>query len=38
MDGYEVAGRVRAMDGGAQIRLIALTAYGQNDDRQRARR
>jgi signal transduction histidine kinase len=36
MDGYEVARRVRALDGGAQIRLIALTGYGQNDDRQRA--
>jgi CheY-like chemotaxis protein len=36
MDGYEVARRVRAMPGGKQIRLIALTGYGQLDDRQRA--
>jgi PAS domain S-box-containing protein len=36
MDGYEVARRVRALDGGADVRLIALTGYGQSDDRQRA--
>jgi CheY-like chemotaxis protein len=36
MDGYEVARRVRALPGGRQIRLIALTGYGQADDRQRA--
>jgi signal transduction histidine kinase len=36
MDGYEVARRVRAMPGGRQIRLVALTGYGQSEDRQRA--
>jgi CheY-like chemotaxis protein len=33
-DGYEVARQVRALDD--QIRLIALTAYGEADDRLRA--
>ena len=33
-DGYEVARRVRAED--KSIRLIALTGYGQPDDRRRA--
>ena len=36
MDGYEVARRVRQMAGGARIRLIALTGYGQLEDRRRA--
>jgi signal transduction histidine kinase len=36
MDGYEIARRVRAMPGGPQIRLIALTGYGQTDDRRKA--
>ena len=36
MDGFEVARRVRALEGGSQIRLVALTGYGQNEDRQRA--
>jgi CheY-like chemotaxis protein len=36
MDGYEVARRVRAMPEGGQIRLIALTGYGQTEDRRRA--
>ncbi len=35
LDGYEVARRVRAaLDGG--VRLIALTAYGSEEDRRRA--
>ena len=33
-DGYEVARQVKAALGG--IRLIALTAYGRQEDRQRA--
>ena len=37
-DGYEVARRIRAMPGGASIRLIALTGYGQPEDRARALR
>jgi PAS domain S-box-containing protein len=36
MDGFEVARRVRALEGGREIRLVALTGYGQNEDRQRA--
>jgi len=36
MDGYEVARRLRAHPGGANLRLIALTGYGQEDDRRRA--
>jgi len=36
MDGYEVARRVRALPGGEQIRLVALTGYGQTEDRRRA--
>ena len=35
LDGYEVARRLRA-DGRAELGLIALTGYGQPDDRQRA--
>jgi PAS domain S-box-containing protein len=37
MDGYEVAGRIRAMPSGKAIRLVAVTGYGQPDDRQRTR-
>ena len=36
MDGYEVARRVRELPGGDRIQLIALTGYGQSDDRRRA--
>jgi CheY-like chemotaxis protein len=36
MNGYEVARRVRAMPVGRSIRLIALTGYGQAEDRRRA--
>ncbi len=36
IDGYEVARRVRAMPRGRDIRLIALTGYGQTEDRRRA--
>lgn len=35
MDGYEIARRIRATAGGA-IRLIALTGYGQPEDRRQA--
>jgi signal transduction histidine kinase len=35
-DGYEVARRIRAVAEGKSIRLIALTGYGQPDDRRRA--
>ncbi len=36
LDGYEVARRIRATPGGASMRLIAITGYGQSDDRRRA--
>jgi PAS domain S-box-containing protein len=38
MDGYEVARRLRASGLGREIRLVALTGYGQPDDRDEARR
>jgi CheY-like chemotaxis protein len=37
MDGYEVAVRLRALPGCLHIRLIALTGYGLDSDRQRTR-
>ena len=36
MDGYALAGRIRALPNGQSMRLIALTGYGQDDDRRRA--
>lgn len=36
MDGYEVARRLRQEPHGAQVLLIAVTGYGQEEDRQRA--
>jgi CheY-like chemotaxis protein len=33
MDGYELATRLREVPGGAEIRLVALTGYGQPGDR-----
>ena len=36
LDGYEVARRLRALPGGDKCLLIALTGYGQQDDRRRA--
>lgn len=38
MDGYEVARRLRAGHPATELRLIALTGYGQEGDVQRARR
>ena len=38
MDGYEVARRLRASDRCRAIKLVALTGYGQPDDRDTARR
>jgi CheY-like chemotaxis protein len=37
MDGYEVAREMRASPELANIRLVALTGYGQAEDKQRAR-
>jgi CheY-like chemotaxis protein len=35
MNGYELAKRLRAMPALADLRLVALTGYGQAEDRQR---
>lgn len=37
LDGYEVARRIRASEVGDAIRLIAITGYGRQSDRERAR-
>jgi CheY-like chemotaxis protein len=36
MDGNEVARRIRSILGGGEISLIAMTGYGQPEDRRRA--
>jgi PAS domain S-box-containing protein len=36
MDGYDVARRIRAGRAGKSVRLVALTGYGQAEDRRRA--
>ena len=36
MDGYEVAGRIRANPANRHISLIALTGWGQDEDRRRS--
>ena len=38
MDGYEVAARMRALPHAKGAVLIAITGYGQDDDRLRSRR
>jgi PAS domain S-box-containing protein len=38
MDGYEVARRLREIPGCQRTRLIALTGYGQESDRERSRK
>jgi CheY-like chemotaxis protein/two-component sensor histidine kinase len=37
MDGYELARRLRSMDGFATTRLVAITGYGQASDRRSSR-
>ena len=37
MDGYELAAHLRELPGLAGVRLVALTGYGQESDRQRTR-
>jgi CheY-like chemotaxis protein len=37
MDGYEIARRLRADPATTRVHLIALTGYGQEHDRERAR-
>ncbi|MFZ6875987.1 ATP-binding protein [Undibacterium sp. Di27W] len=36
MDGYELAKAIRDLPGGEEIRLIALTGYGQQHDKERS--
>jgi PAS domain S-box-containing protein len=36
MNGYEVAERLRAMPGGSELFLVALTGWGQPEDKRRA--
>ncbi len=36
LNGYDVARAMRARAGGEHLRLIALTGWGQDEDRQRA--
>ena len=36
LDGYEVARRIRARPDTRRLRVIALTGFGQEDDRHRA--
>lgn len=36
IDGYELAGRLRQLMAGRSCRLVALTGYGQAEDRKRA--
>jgi CheY-like chemotaxis protein len=38
MDGYEVCRRIRAAPGHRQTLLVALTGWGQDEDRERSRR
>jgi signal transduction histidine kinase/CheY-like chemotaxis protein len=38
IDGYEVARQIRTKPGGARVKIIALTGYGQPEDRERALR
>jgi CheY-like chemotaxis protein len=37
MNGYTVAERLRALPGLGSVKLIAMTGYGQEDDRKRSR-
>ena len=37
MDGYEVARRLRMLPGGKDVKLIAITGYGADKDRRRAK-
>jgi PAS domain S-box-containing protein len=37
IDGYETARRIRALPGGERLQLIAVTGWGQHEDKERAR-
>ena len=36
-DGYEAARRIRAQPGGRKIALVALTGWGQDEDRNKSK-
>jgi CheY-like chemotaxis protein len=36
MNGYELAGHIRALPAGRELRLVAVTGYGRESDRRRA--
>ena len=36
MSGYEVARQLRAKPGGSDVRIFAMTGYGQEEDRRRS--
>jgi CheY-like chemotaxis protein len=36
MDGYETSRHLRALPGGDDVKLVALTGYGQDRDRERS--
>jgi signal transduction histidine kinase len=38
MDGYEVAQKLRLMPGGDRLRIVAVSGYGQESDRERSKR
>ena len=38
MDGYEVCRRIRAAPGHVQTLVVALTGWGQDEDRERSKR
>jgi CheY-like chemotaxis protein len=37
MDGYEVARRLRVRQNGRRVSIVALTGWGQDEDRRRTR-
>jgi CheY-like chemotaxis protein len=37
LDGYQLAARIRATEAGRACRLVALSGYGQEADRERSR-
>jgi signal transduction histidine kinase/CheY-like chemotaxis protein len=37
MDGFELAGHLRQLNGGAALKLVALSGYGQENDKSRSR-
>jgi CheY-like chemotaxis protein len=38
MDGYETCSRMRAADWSASVRIVALTGWGQEEDKRKAQR